>query len=373
MFSAYVNTGRRGRERKHNMWDSARSGQLSGRDAIESQTPPDSRMGEDDALSHGQEHGAGVQTDTSREADCGVTAEPSPEGRAPKVGARAASLPLSAAARRSRIHRQLEASESNTSLDIQEKGSITPAMRKKYLKELFLNYNSHSGLSTILSLKSASESSRDCEDAPSQGADESSAFWVLDPTEHAWMLSAVDGNYDTLAEFLVGDQGLLTRKDFVSGYTALHWLAKKGKHETLLKLLKDSERKGHPVNVNIKGSGGLTPLHVATMHSQYMVIKILVGAFSASVDTMDYSGKRAWQYLRADAPPEMKELLGAWDEEHMNWQLNANNNNASCTEGASTDDCPTDTNSVDTGTSSRLWRFGSFRKLFSPFFFGAKN
>ncbi|XP_026774281.1 ankyrin repeat domain-containing protein SOWAHD [Pangasianodon hypophthalmus] len=355
------------------MCDSAGSCELSQSDAIESETPPDSQMGESEALLHGQKHAAKIQMNNSNESGSGFSAEPNPEERAAKVGARAVSLTLSAAARRSRFQRQLEASEPRTSAEVQEKGSITPAMRKKFLKDLFLNYNSHSGLSTILSFKSASESSKDCVDGTSQGADESNACWVLDPTEHAWMLSAVDGNYDTIAEFLLEDANLLTRKDFVSGYTVLHWLAKKGKHETLLKLLKDAERKGYPVNVNIKGSGGLTPLHVAAMHSQYMVIKILVGAFSASVDAMDYNGKRAWQYLKQSAPAEMKELLGAWDDEHTRWQLNANNNNASCTEVASTGDCQKDTNSKDTVTANGLWRFGSFRKLLSPFFFGGKN
>ncbi|KAK2838778.1 hypothetical protein Q7C36_013592 [Tachysurus vachellii] len=342
------------------MCDSAGSCELSERDAIKSETPsgPQTR---------GQKQEAKIQMNDSNEPNSGLTAEPTPEERAAKVGARAVSLTLSAAVRRSRFQRQLEASESKTSAEVQEKGSITNAMRKKYLKDLFLNYNSHSGLSTILSV-----SSRDSVDATSQGADESNASWVLDPTEHAWMVSVVDGNYDTIAEFLLEDPSLLTRKDFVTGYTALHWLAKKGKHETLLKLLKNAERKGNPVDVNLKGSGGLTPLHVAVMHRQYMVIKILVGAFNAKVDAMDYNGKRAWQYLKDDAPAEMKELLGALDEEHIICQMNTNNNNACCTEEASVKNCQKETN-IDTVSRSGLWRLGSFRKLLSPFFSGGKN
>ncbi|KAI5105120.1 ankyrin repeat domain-containing protein SOWAHD [Silurus meridionalis] len=355
------------------MCDSARSRELSDSDAIKSETPSDPQMGESAGLLDEQEHEARIHTDNPIESDPGFAAAPSTEKRAAKLVTRAASLPARAAARRSRFQRQAEASEPRTSTELQEKGAITPAMRKKYLKDLFLNYNSYSGLSTILSLRSARESSRDCVDPPTLGADESSASWVLDPTEHAWMLSVVDGNYDTITEFLLEDSSLLTRKDFVSGYTALHWLAKKGKHETLLKLLKDAERNGSPVNVNLKGSGGVTPLHVAAMHSQYMVIKILVGAFSASVDAMDYNGKRAWQYLKGNAPAEMKELLGAWDDEHTSWQLNANNNNATYIEGATSDDYQNDTKGVDTLNRNSLWRFGSFRKLLSPFLSRAKN
>lgn len=355
------------------MCDSAGSCEMSERDGIKSETPSDCQTSEPEALKQGQKHASKIQTNISDESDFGFGAKPKADESTAKIGARAVSRTISAAGRRSRFQRQLEASELKPLAEVQEKGSITPAMRRKYLKDLFLNYNSHSGLSTILSLDRRSVSMTYSVDATFQGADESNAFWALDPTEHAWMLSAVDGNYDTMAKFLSDDPSLLTRKDFVSGYTALHWLAKKGKHETLLKLLKDAERKGYPANVNLKGSGGLTPLHVAAMHRQYMVIKILVGAFSANVDTVDYNGKKAWQYLKDDAPAEMKELLGAWDDEPTNWQLNANNNNASCAKGAFTEDCKKETPVVDTIASNGLWRLGSFRKLLSPFFSKSKN
>lgn len=273
--------------------------------------------------------------------------------------------------RRSRLQKQTELQGA----EAQDKGSLTPSMRKKYLKELFLNYKSHTGLSSILSLQSASQWSRDGEDAGGNSLEDpsSEAFWALDPLEHAWMLSVVDGNYDTMVEFLSEDPSLLTRKDFVSGYTALHWLAKNGKHETLIKLLKRAEKEGSPANVNLKGSGGLTPLHVAAMHNQYMVVKLLVGAFGANIDAMDYNGKRAWQYLRENAPAEMKELLGAWDDEHRYWQLNVNNNSGG-TAIPLIQEPPKNTDEVDSfNRRNGRWRFGSFRKLFSPFFPGSKN
>ncbi|XP_066505780.1 ankyrin repeat domain-containing protein SOWAHD [Hoplias malabaricus] len=273
--------------------------------------------------------------------------------------------------RRSRLQKQ---SEIQGFPDGQEKGSITPAMRKKYLKDLFLYHKSHTGLSSILSFKSASLCSRDGENAGEYGLEDSAGgeFWALDPLEHAWMLSVVDGNYDTMVEFLSEDPTLLTRGDFVSGYTALHWLAKNGKHETLIKLLKRAEKEGSRVDVNVKGSGGLTPLHVAAIHNQYMVIKLLVGAYGANIDSMDYSGKRAWQYLKDSAPTEMKELLGAWDEEHRYCKLNVNNNNGG-TEVPSAQEAPANTDEVDTFNRRTGWSFGSFRKLLSPFFSGGKK
>ncbi|KAM4621169.1 ankyrin repeat domain-containing protein SOWAHC [Polymixia lowei] len=280
-------------------------------------------------------------------------------------------LPLpSASARRSRLQRQQEVSDTATGAT--ERGSLTPAMRKKYLKDLLLNNTSHSGFSKVLSSESSSASSRDEQDA--QGTD-----WALYPMEHAWMLSAVDGNYETILEFISEDPHLLTRKDFVSGFSVLHWLAKRGQDETLLKLLRHAENAGIAVNVNLKGSGGLTPLHVAAMQSQYTVVKLLVGAYGANTDAMDYNGKRAWQYLKGNAPLEMKELLGTWDDEHSSvGRQNVNNNSASAMNSTTyeiEDDGHRDeVDSFNRTKRSGSWRFGSFKNMFSHFsFFGNKN
>lgn len=290
------------------------------------------------------------------------------EERLSRHGARPASPVFSASTRRSRFQK-LDLCEPGSSasqrlsVDASEKSTLTPAMRKKYLKELFLN--NRSGLSSILSSGHSSVTSKDCEDAlyGLNDAANSSAFWALDPMEHAWMLSAVDGNYDTMVEFLAEDPSLLSRKDFISGYTALHWLAKNGKDETLIRLLKHAETEGLPVNVNLRGSGGLTPLHVAAMHNQYMIVKILIGAFGANTEVMDYNGKRAWQYLKDNAPREMKELLGAWDDEHTVGYLNVNNN---CVSEAQATEHHTQENKVEVDGSvgrSTGWRFASFRRL----------
>lgn len=229
----------------------------------------------------------------------------------------------SAAQRRTALKRQQETDERSASAheEAPERASITTAMRKKYLKELLLTNKSHSGFSSVLSSQTNREASCEVQDAG----------WALSPTEHAWMLAAVEGNYDTLQEFLSEDPYLLTRRDFISGYTVLHWLAKRGQDECLLKLLSYAQTQDLHVNVNVRGSGGLTPLHLASMTGQYMVIKLLVGAFGANVDAMDYNGKRAWQYLKGDAPVEIRELLGTWDDEHWYSCTNNVNKNNNCT------------------------------------------
>lgn len=274
-----------------------------------------------------------------------------------------------AAQRRSRLLRQEEV-DGPAPAELQraapERASLTPAMRKKYLKELFLSQPSHSGLSSVLS--------HSCSLAPEQDA-----AWALCPMEHAWMLAAVEGGYETILEFISADPHLLTRRDFVSGYSVLHWLAKRGQDETLLQLLRHAEGAGIPVNVDVRGSGGLTPLHVASMHRRYPVVKLLVGAFGANVDAMDYNGRRAWQYLEKDAPLEMKELLGTWDDEHscggaQSANRNVNNNN---TGAMSSSDEVEDGETEEVKPFERTkrggsWRFGSFKKLL-PSFFGNKS
>ncbi|XP_016302083.1 ankyrin repeat domain-containing protein SOWAHC [Sinocyclocheilus anshuiensis] len=282
------------------------------------------------------------------------------EERLSRHGPRPVSPAFSASSRRSRFQRQLEESGSSASrrlsVDASEKGSLTPAMRKKYLKELFLN--NKSGLSSILSSKHKSSEE---EEAPYGDTLNSGALWALDPMEHAWMLSVVDGNYDTMLEFLVEDPSLLSRKDFISGFTAIHWLAKNGKDETLIQLLRHAEKEGLSVNVNLRGSGGLTPLHVAAMHNQYTVVKALVGAFSANIDVMDYSGKRAWQYLKDNAPREMKELLGAWDDEHSVEYLNVNN---SASQAQPAEEHTQESRvEVDSSGGITRQRFSSFKRL----------
>ncbi|XP_063045536.1 ankyrin repeat domain-containing protein SOWAHC [Engraulis encrasicolus] len=294
-----------------------------------------------------------------------------------RMGARPLpAAPSVSSTRRSRLQRQQEVCEQggnvshSLSAEISDKGSLTPAMRKKYLKELFLHNGRNSGFGSILlpSKNSYASSGGTEENDPCSVEDTSyTSYWALDPMEHAWMLSVVDGNYETILTYLSSDMSLLTRKDFVSGYTALHWLAKYGKDETLIKLLKYAEKEGCRVDVNLRGSGGLTPLHVATMHSQFMVVKLLVGAFSAKTDIMDYSGRRAWQYLKSNAPLEMKELLGAWDDEHASVGAQNVNNNSSSAEAPVTpqsnipEEEPKDAFDRRNDSSGR---FGSFKKLF---------
>ncbi|XP_043913302.1 ankyrin repeat domain-containing protein SOWAHD [Protopterus annectens] len=206
--------------------------------------------------------------------------------------------------------------------------STSPSLgtRKKQLKDMVLKAASMSSIdSTNTICRDSKTETRD----PSMLGEEyagSDGLLALDPLEHEWMLAVAGGDFEVLSEFLTLDPTLISKKDFLTGLTSLHWVAKHGNHEVLIQLMKLAETQGLPVNVNMKGSGGHTPLHIAAMQGHHMVIKVLVGAFNADVTIRDNSGFMAWQYLPADAPEELQELVGAMDEARNFGYFNKNNN-----------------------------------------------
>ncbi|XP_078078129.1 uncharacterized protein sowahca [Mustelus asterias] len=133
---------------------------------------------------------------------------------------------------------------------------------------------------------------------------------ALDPLEHEWMIHASEGRWDGLKALLTTDPSLITWKDFVTGFTCLHWAAKHGKPELLAMLVNYAAKHDIPININIRSTGGYTPLHLAAMHGHTEVVKLLSGAYDADVDIRDYSGKKAWQYLGQETSEELRNLIG---------------------------------------------------------------
>lgn len=140
---------------------------------------------------------------------------------------------------------------------------------------------------------------------------------ALEPLEHAWMLSAADGHWAGLEALLACEPSLLVKRDFITGFTCLHWAAKHGLQELLATLVNFASKHQLPVNINARTSGGYTPLHLAAMHGRVEVVKLLVGAYDADVEIRDYSGRKASQYLSVSVAEEIKSLVGALDEEEV--------------------------------------------------------
>nr|XP_060625659.1 ankyrin repeat domain-containing protein SOWAHC [Anolis sagrei ordinatus] len=135
---------------------------------------------------------------------------------------------------------------------------------------------------------------------------------ALDPVEHAWMLlcASWEGRWESLEAVLSGEPALLGRRDFVTGFSCLHWAAKHGRAELLARLVGFARRRGLAVDVNARTAGGYTALHLAAMHGRLEVVKLLVGAYDADVELRDYSGRKAAHYLSAGAAG-LRSLMGS--------------------------------------------------------------
>ncbi|XP_054471023.1 ankyrin repeat domain-containing protein SOWAHC [Anoplopoma fimbria] len=141
----------------------------------------------------------------------------------------------------------------------------------------------------------------------SSATDEDCASVTLDPLEHEWMLCASDGMWESLQPLLAVEPSLVAKRDFVTGFTCLHWAAKQGKAELVSQLLAFSKENAIPVNVNVRSSAGYTPLHLAAMHGHTQVVRVLLSDWEADPEARDYSGRRAIQYLSPPLAADLQE------------------------------------------------------------------
>nr|XP_005001318.1 ankyrin repeat domain-containing protein SOWAHA [Cavia porcellus] len=133
----------------------------------------------------------------------------------------------------------------------------------------------------------------------------------LEPAEHEWLVRTASGRWShQLHGLLLRDRGLAAKRDFMSGFTALHWAAKSGDREMALQLVEVARRGGAPVDVNARSHGGYTPLHLAALHGHEDAAVLLVVRLGAQVHVRDHSGRRAYQYLRPGSSYALRRLLG---------------------------------------------------------------
>jgi len=119
----------------------------------------------------------------------------------------------------------------------------------------------------------------------------------LSGSEREWTIKSAYSDYQAMAKLLLTNPSLAGRRDFLSGYTALHWAAKNGM-EDVVKLLFGSKE---PPNVNARSHGGYTPLHIATIHGQDSVVRLLVEVYGANPNIRDYSGRKPKHYFAHSA------------------------------------------------------------------------
>ncbi|XP_022607788.1 ankyrin repeat domain-containing protein SOWAHB-like [Seriola dumerili] len=132
----------------------------------------------------------------------------------------------------------------------------------------------------------------------------------LEPLAHEWLVKCAAGLWSQIYALLLQDTRLAQRKDFMSGFTALHWAAKEGNCEMIHKLMDISRQRGTYININSKAHGGYTPLHIAAIHGHTEVMLLLVQRYGANVNERDNAGKKAFHYLGKGLSAEMRALLG---------------------------------------------------------------
>lgn len=132
----------------------------------------------------------------------------------------------------------------------------------------------------------------------------------LDPAEHEWMVKSVTGQWNQVYGLLLKDAELAEKKDFMSGFTALHWAVKCGNIDMVCRIIDVSRKSGHGVDVDAKSNGGYTPLHIAAIHNHDSLIDLLVRKYCANGNLRDNCGKKPYHYLRKGVSVQLRELLG---------------------------------------------------------------
>jgi len=140
-------------------------------------------------------------------------------------------------------------------------------------------------------------SSKAKRDRESRRHDDGGYDFSLSESEREWTIKAAYSDYQAMAKLLLTNPLLAGRRDFLSGYTALHWAAKNGM-EDVVKLLFGSKE---PPNVDALSHGGYTPLHIATIHGRDGVVRLLVEVYGANPNIRDYSGRKPKHYFAHSA------------------------------------------------------------------------
>ncbi|XP_003923977.2 ankyrin repeat domain-containing protein SOWAHB [Saimiri boliviensis] len=147
--------------------------------------------------------------------------------------------------------------------------------------------------------------------APHRTSEHKSPLVPLDAREHEWIVKLASGSWIQVWTLFWEEPQLALHKDFLTGYTALHWIAKHGDLRALQDLVSGAKKAGIVLDVNVRSSCGYTPLHLAAIHGHQGVIKLLVQRLASRVNVRDSSGKKPWQYLTSNTSGEIWQLLGA--------------------------------------------------------------
>ncbi|NWY04145.1 SWAHB protein, partial [Nothoprocta ornata] len=129
--------------------------------------------------------------------------------------------------------------------------------------------------------------------------------------EHAWLVAVSAGRWAHMRALFWEEPQLALWRDFMSGFTALHWLAKHGDGQGLRELAAAAREAGLALDVDARSGCGYTPLHLAAMHGHQPAVKVLVLQLGCRVRVRDSSGRQPWEYLGSSTSGEIWKLLEA--------------------------------------------------------------
>ncbi|XP_076024701.1 ankyrin repeat domain-containing protein SOWAHA [Genypterus blacodes] len=132
----------------------------------------------------------------------------------------------------------------------------------------------------------------------------------LEQSEHEWLVKCALGHWSQVYGLLMNDSQLAEKRDFMTGFTALHWAAKCGNSDMLAKIIDLSKKGGVDIDINAKTHGGYTALHIAALHDQEFILNMLVGEYGADATVRDNCGKRAYHYLHKGISEDVREMMG---------------------------------------------------------------
>lgn len=131
----------------------------------------------------------------------------------------------------------------------------------------------------------------------------------LEQSEHEWLVKCAAGHWSQVYGLLLRDNQLAEKRDFMSGFTAMHWAAKCGNSKMLVKIIDLAKQGGVDIDINAKTHGGYTPLHIAALHDQEYIMAMLVGEYGADPSIRDNCGKKAYHYLHKGISVTVREML----------------------------------------------------------------
>ncbi|KFV08292.1 Ankyrin repeat domain-containing protein SOWAHB, partial [Tauraco erythrolophus] len=132
-------------------------------------------------------------------------------------------------------------------------------------------------------------SKHSCRNVPSRGQSV-----PLGQREHAWLVAVSAGCWARVRGLFLEEPELALQRDFMSGFTVLHWLAKHGDGPGLQELATAARQAGLALDVDARSGCG-----------------VLVLQLGCQVQVRDSSGRRPWEYLGSSTSGEIWQLLEA--------------------------------------------------------------